>query len=98
MDQKVISPWYIDWNNLLTMNCSPQYGPSLRKMVQYVFSARLETEMLTREDMSANRYKYFKWTPKSTRITVQYVLVIPAILAYFAYKQDVCFLINLTIN
>jgi len=38
--------------------------------------------------MSSNRYKYFKWTPKTTRVTVQYVVVIPAILAYFAYQQD----------
>jgi hypothetical protein len=39
--------------------------------------------------MQANRYKYFRWTPRTARISFIYVVVVPTIFAYVAYKTDV---------
>ncbi|TQS32137.1 hypothetical protein Golomagni_07556 [Golovinomyces magnicellulatus] len=35
------------------------------------------------------RHQYFRWTPRTARITIMYVAVIPAIMGYIAYKTDV---------
>jgi hypothetical protein len=43
-------------------------------------------------DMSANRYKYFKWTPRTARITVVYTMLIPAAILYTAYATEVRFI------
>jgi hypothetical protein len=40
--------------------------------------------------MSNNRYKYFKWTPKTARVTFAYVFLIPSIFLYIGYKTEVC--------
>lgn len=40
-------------------------------------------------DMTSNRYKYFRWTPRTARITLTYMVVVPAIVGYVAYKSDV---------
>jgi hypothetical protein len=39
--------------------------------------------------MTTNRHKYFRWTPRTARITIMYVAVVPAIFGYFAYTTDV---------
>ena len=39
--------------------------------------------------MTSNRYKYFRWTPRTARITFAYMVVVPAIVGYIAYKTDV---------
>lgn len=52
--------------------------------------AREKTDgMLTWIAMSTNRYKYFRWTPRTARITFAYVVAFPAFLGYWAYKTDV---------
>ncbi|KAI0481057.1 NADH:ubiquinone oxidoreductase 6.6kD subunit [Xylariaceae sp. FL0804] len=38
--------------------------------------------------MTTNRHKYFRWTPRTARITIMYVLVVPSIFAYVAYQTD----------
>ncbi|EPQ66392.1 hypothetical protein BGT96224_2538 [Blumeria graminis f. sp. tritici 96224] len=38
--------------------------------------------------MWINRYKYFRWTGRTARITFAYVVVVPSILGYLAYKTD----------
>jgi hypothetical protein len=39
--------------------------------------------------MQSNRYKYFRWTPRTARITFAWVVVVPAMVGYLAYKTDV---------
>lgn len=39
--------------------------------------------------MQRNRHHYFRWTPRTARITFMYVVVVPAIVGYIAYKTDV---------
>lgn len=39
--------------------------------------------------MVTNRHKYFRWTPRTAGITFAYVVVIPGIVGYLAYKTDV---------
>jgi hypothetical protein len=39
--------------------------------------------------MSSNRYKYFRWTPRTARITFAWVVVVPSMVGYAAYKTDV---------
>ena len=39
--------------------------------------------------MSANRWKYFRWTPRTAWITFVYVVAIPTTLGYVGYMVDV---------
>ena len=39
--------------------------------------------------MTINRYKYFRWTPRTAWITVAYVLIVPSIFGYIGYSTDV---------
>lgn len=39
--------------------------------------------------MTTNRYKYFRWTPRTARITFVWVVVVPSLIGYAAYKTDV---------
>ncbi|KAK4043969.1 hypothetical protein C8A01DRAFT_31842 [Parachaetomium inaequale] len=39
-------------------------------------------------NMVQNRYKYFRWTKRTTGITFMYVAVIPAIIGYLGYQTD----------
>lgn len=39
--------------------------------------------------MQKNRYKYFRWTPRTATITFMYVIVGPAIVGYIGYKTQV---------
>jgi len=40
-------------------------------------------------DMTTNRHKYFRWTPRTAWVTFVYVAVVPSIFGYMAYKSDV---------
>ena len=40
-------------------------------------------------DMSANRWKYFRWTPRTAWITFVYVVAVPSIIGYAGYVTDV---------
>lgn len=39
--------------------------------------------------MNSNRYKYFRWTPRTARLTFIWVAVVPGLVGYLAYKTDV---------
>lgn len=39
--------------------------------------------------MQKARHKFFRWTPRTARITIMYVAVIPTIMGIIAYKTDV---------
>ncbi|KAI1412917.1 NADH:ubiquinone oxidoreductase 6.6kD subunit [Hypoxylon sp. FL1857] len=38
--------------------------------------------------MTTNRHKYFRWTPRTARITFMFVVVVPSIFGVVAYKTD----------
>lgn len=40
-------------------------------------------------DMMTNRFKYFRWTPRTARVSFIYMILVPSILGYFAYTTDV---------
>ncbi|CAP68618.1 uncharacterized protein PODANS_7_5900 [Podospora anserina S mat+] len=42
-------------------------------------------------NMQINRYKYFRWTPRTGFLTTLYVFVIPGIVGYIGWKWDVSF-------
>lgn len=42
-------------------------------------------------DMQSNRHVYFRWTPRTARVTFMYVAVVPVLLGIVAYKTDVSF-------
>lgn len=39
--------------------------------------------------MSANRWKYFRWTPRTAWITFVYVVAVPSVVGYVGYVTDV---------
>ena len=39
--------------------------------------------------MYTNRHKYFRWTPRTTWLTLTYVVLIPGIVGYMGYVTDV---------
>lgn len=44
----------------------------------------------TLADMMANRYKYFRWTPRTGWLTFVYVVAIPSVIAFQGWRLDVC--------
>lgn len=39
--------------------------------------------------MQKVRHQYFRWTPRTAKITFMYVVVVPTLVGYIAYKTDV---------
>ena len=39
--------------------------------------------------MTTNRYKYFRWTKRTARITFLYIAVVPTVFTTLAYQTDV---------
>lgn len=46
------------------------------------------------KDMAVERYRYFRWTPRTAWLTFAYVVAFPTFLGYFAYTTDVSFTIS----
>lgn len=44
--------------------------------------------------MSKNRWRYFRWTPRTAFITFMYVGFVPGVLGYFFSRTDVGFAIS----
>ncbi|ODH45575.1 hypothetical protein GX48_08345 [Paracoccidioides brasiliensis] len=40
-------------------------------------------------ELNVNRYKYFRWTPRTASISFCYMALVPGILAYIGCKTDV---------
>lgn len=40
-------------------------------------------------DMSANRWKYFRWTPRTAWITFVYVALVPSAVGYLGFMTEV---------
>ncbi len=39
--------------------------------------------------MSANRWKYFRWTPRTAWISLAYMVAVPAVFGYIGFVTDV---------
>lgn len=42
-----------------------------------------------RTELNANRYKYWRWTPRHAMLSFVYMGLIPGVLGYFAYNYEV---------
>ncbi|CAG7934834.1 unnamed protein product [Penicillium nalgiovense] len=40
-------------------------------------------------ELNANRYKYWRWTPRHAMLSFVYMGLIPGVLGYIAYKYEV---------
>ncbi len=40
-------------------------------------------------DMAANRWKYFRWTPRTAWLTFVYVVAVPSAVGYMGFVTDV---------
>lgn len=54
-----------------------------------VLSSEL-TEGQKNTELNQNRYKYFRWTPRTAWLSFVYMVAIPGALGFVAYKTDVC--------
>ncbi|KAK2070616.1 hypothetical protein P8C59_005095 [Phyllachora maydis] len=52
------------------------------------YKVALDPAIIRLGNMTTNRYKYFRWTPRTAWITFVYVAVVPSIFGYFAYTTD----------
>lgn len=52
------------------------------------FKMALDPAIIRLGNMNSNRYKYFRWTPRTAWITFCYVAVVPSIVATIAYTTD----------
>ena len=39
--------------------------------------------------MMVERYKYFRFTPRTVRLSITYVFIVPALFGYLGYMTDV---------
>ncbi|KAJ9132321.1 hypothetical protein NKR19_g9348 [Coniochaeta hoffmannii] len=52
------------------------------------YKMALDPAIIRVGNMNSNRYKYFRWTPRTARITFIWVVAVPAMVGYAAYKTD----------
>lgn len=48
----------------------------------------LDPAILRLNNMTTNRYKYFRWTKRTARITFMYVAVVPTLFGILAYSTE----------
>ncbi|KAK7535058.1 NADH:ubiquinone oxidoreductase 6.6kD subunit [Phyllosticta citribraziliensis] len=39
-------------------------------------------------DIGPNRYKYFRWTPRTAWYSIAYAIVVPSVVGYLAYATE----------
>ncbi|KAH6661394.1 hypothetical protein BKA67DRAFT_654513 [Truncatella angustata] len=52
------------------------------------FKLALDPSIQKLGTMQTNRAKYFRWTPRTARITFMYVVFVPALFGILAYQTD----------
>lgn len=64
----------------------PSYLPS-------ALSSQSHSNQLTNStELNANRYKYFRWSPRHAWLSFVYMALIPGTLGYLAYKTEVSYI------
>lgn len=43
----------------------------------------------SKTDLNKNRFRYFRWTPYTAKVTIMYTCVVPAIVFALGYYTDV---------
>jgi len=61
-------------------------GPAKGKQMPQLLN--MDPALLKWYQLNQNRYKYFKWTPKTVQASLIYVVIVPAIIGYIGYKTD----------
>ncbi|KAI1082181.1 NADH:ubiquinone oxidoreductase 6.6kD subunit [Whalleya microplaca] len=52
------------------------------------YKMAMDPAILKLGTMITNRHKYFRWTPRTARISFMYLVVVPAALGYIGYQTD----------
>ncbi|KAH8890900.1 hypothetical protein GQ53DRAFT_747133 [Thozetella sp. PMI_491] len=52
------------------------------------FKLRQDPAIVRLSHMIENRYKYFRWTPRTAWISFVYIVAVPATVGYLGYQQD----------
>lgn len=52
------------------------------------FKLAMDPAIIRLNNMSSNRYQYFRWTRRTALITFNYVILVPAIIGVAAYATD----------
>ncbi|KAK3692373.1 hypothetical protein B0T22DRAFT_475303 [Podospora appendiculata] len=52
------------------------------------FKMALDPAIVRLGHMNNNRYKYFRWTPKTAWLSLVYIGIVPGIVGYIAYTTD----------
>ncbi|OCK79695.1 hypothetical protein K432DRAFT_382841 [Lepidopterella palustris CBS 459.81] len=51
-------------------------------------SLAMDPALVKYANMYVNRYKFFRWTPRTAWINFAYVVAIPSVVGYLAYTTD----------
>ncbi|KAL2054685.1 hypothetical protein ABVK25_004989 [Lepraria finkii] len=51
-------------------------------------SLAMDPALVKYNNMSANRWKYFRWTPRTALITFMYVVAVPSAIGYLGFVTD----------
>ncbi|KAJ9154775.1 hypothetical protein NKR23_g2147 [Pleurostoma richardsiae] len=52
------------------------------------YKMALDPAIIRLNNMSTNRFRYFRWTPRTAWISFVYIAVVPGIAGYLAYTTD----------
>ncbi|KAK5664234.1 hypothetical protein OQA88_450 [Cercophora sp. LCS_1] len=52
------------------------------------YEMALDPAIVRLAHMKTNRYKYFRWTPRTAWITFMYVAFVPSVVGVIAYSTD----------
>ncbi|KAF7557344.1 hypothetical protein G7046_g6054 [Stylonectria norvegica] len=62
--------------------------PPLRPVTMAHMNVKPDPAYLKLQAMQQNRHKFFRWTPRTAKITFVYVFLVPSIMGYIAYRTD----------
>ncbi|KAK1967107.1 hypothetical protein LZ32DRAFT_605013 [Colletotrichum eremochloae] len=48
----------------------------------------LDPALVKLGQMQSNRHIFFRWTPRTARVTFMYAVVVPFVVGYIGYKTD----------
>ncbi|ROW12580.1 hypothetical protein VMCG_00237 [Cytospora schulzeri] len=52
------------------------------------FKMAMDPAIVRLANMSTNRHKYFRWTPRTALITINFMVLVPSLLGAVAYSTE----------
>ncbi|KAE9988689.1 hypothetical protein EG328_008706 [Venturia inaequalis] len=62
--------------------------PTLPRMAGHANTVHMDPALIKYANNSVNRFKHFRWTPRTAWISFAYVVAVPSIIGYVAYWSD----------